>query len=87
MNTPRIYIYIYIFPLIFTIVQASQAVQVLSQNMRAMGKNRTGNMAQQIPVNKKIPASKLDNPAIIKDLMRTNDEIHGASFPQISYKK
>jgi hypothetical protein len=53
----------------------------------AMGQNHTGNMAQQIPVNKKIPASKLDNPAIIKDLMRTNDEIHGASFPQISYKK
>lgn len=63
-------------------------MQILSQNMRgAMGKNHTGNMAQQIPVNKKIPASKLDNPAIIKDLMRTNDEIHGASFPQISYKK
>lgn len=45
-------------------------------NMRAVGKNHTGNMAPQIPVNKKIPASKLDNPAIIKDLMRTNDEIN-----------
>lgn len=59
-------------------------------------------MARQIPINNKIPDSKLDNPAVIKDLMTTIitiDETHAASFPffshservesspQISYKK